>query len=180
MVAATGVLVAAVYYVLNMRAMQRNSKAALETRQAQLLMNIYERWSNPEFQDAWTTILSWEWKDFDDFIQKYYSSKESKRTINLVSGLFEGLGVYVKRGFIDASLVDDLMSGTIVTYWQKLGSIAVEYRKRMNAPTNAEYQEYLYNVIYEIWKLEHPETPRPHETQTLSLVSLAARAQAET
>jgi hypothetical protein len=44
-VAATGVLIAAIYYVLNMRAIQRNSKAALETRQAQLLMNIYERWS---------------------------------------------------------------------------------------------------------------------------------------
>ena len=162
---ALGVCVAAAYYVMTLRITQNNLKANLETRQAQLLMNIYERWSDPEFQDAWTTILSWEWKDFDDFIQQYYSKKESKRTLNLVSGLFEGLGVYVKRGFIDASLVDDLMSGTIVTYWQKIGPLAMEYRKRMNAPTNAEYQEYLYNVIYEIWNREHPETPRPHETQ---------------
>jgi Flp pilus assembly protein TadB len=46
MVAATGVLVAAGYYVLNMRAMQRSSKQTLDTRQAQLLMNLYQRWSD--------------------------------------------------------------------------------------------------------------------------------------
>ena len=93
MVAATGVLVAAIYYVLNMRAMQRNSKAALETRQAQLLMNIYERWSKPEFQEAWSDILTWEWKDLDDYMRKYGSNKESNREILLVGSMFEGLSV---------------------------------------------------------------------------------------
>jgi hypothetical protein len=66
MVAATGVLVAAIYYVLNMRATQRNLKANLDTRQAQILMNLYERWSEPEFQNAWRDIQTWEWRDYED------------------------------------------------------------------------------------------------------------------
>jgi hypothetical protein len=71
----------------------------------------------------------------------------------------------LRARFIDATLVDDLMSSHIVTYWQKLGPVAVEYREKMNSPTNAEFSEYLYNVVYEIWKREHPETPRSLQSQ---------------
>jgi len=42
MVAATGVLVAAVYYVMTLRTTQRNMKANLETRQAQFMSQISE------------------------------------------------------------------------------------------------------------------------------------------
>jgi len=45
MVAATGVLVAAIYYMMTLRTTQRNMKMNLETRQAQLLMSILNRWT---------------------------------------------------------------------------------------------------------------------------------------
>ena len=45
MVAATGVLVAAVYYVFNMR-------AAIKTREAQLFMQIFEIFRNEDFWAA--------------------------------------------------------------------------------------------------------------------------------
>jgi hypothetical protein len=161
---ALGVCVAATYYVMTLRITQNNLKANLETRQAQLLMNIYERWAVPNFQDAWLSITKWQWRDYDEFTAKYMNDKESSRIMNLVGSLLEGLGVYVKRGFIDATLVDDLMSSYVVVFWQKLGPIFIEYRKRMNSPTSLEYGEYLYNVIYEIWMREHPESPRPLQT----------------
>ncbi len=37
----------------------------------------------------------------------------------MVGTFFEGFGVLVKRGFIDASIVDDLMSLHVIGYWQK-------------------------------------------------------------
>ena len=75
------------------------------------------------------------------------------------------MGVFVKRGLIDATLVDDMMSSYIVSYWQKIGPIFREMRVRMNSPTVMEYAEYLYNVTYGIRKKQHPETPRPFQPQ---------------
>ena len=40
MVAATGVLVAAGYYILNMRASQRNMQLTLEARQTQIFLQL--------------------------------------------------------------------------------------------------------------------------------------------
>jgi len=154
MVAATGVLVAAIYYVFNMR-------ATLQTRQAQILMNLYQKWTEPQWGDAWNDIMLWEWTDVDDYISKYWSDPDERRKYGIVGGFLEGLGVFVKRGFIDATLVDDLMSSYIVSYWQKFGTIALEFRKRMNNPVIGEYCEYLYNVIYPIYVRQHPETPTP-------------------
>lgn len=162
MVAATGVLVAAAYYVMNMRVMQRNSKQTLDTRQAQLLMNLYQRWSEYEFQEAWNTIIALEYRDWSDFNSKFGpNNPEIWKKVNIVGSFFEGLGVFVMRGFIDPTLVEDLMSAYVVVFWQKLGPMFIDIRVNMNRPTMAEGMEYLYNVIYEIWKKQHPETPRP-------------------
>ncbi len=163
MVAATGVLIAAIYYVMTLRATQRNMRHTLETRQAQILMNLYQSWQELDFQDAFMDILTWEWRDYDDFQEKYGRSTNPSeyRKSTLIGVFFEGLGVFVKRGFIDPTLVDDMMSSYIVAYWQKLGPIFKEARSRLNSPTVMEHAEYLYDVIYEIWKKQHPETLRP-------------------
>ena len=161
--AAIGVCIAAVYYVMTLRVQQANMKHTLETRQAQILMSLYQKWSEPEFQDAWYEVLTWEWRDYDDYFEKYgrRSNPDAWRKLNIIGAFFEGMGVFVKRGFINATLVDDLMSMYIVMYWQKMGSLAKEMRMKMNSPTTAEFAEYLYDVIYEIWKKQHPETPEP-------------------
>ena len=159
MVAATGVLVAAIYYVYNMRISQRNSKAALDTRQAQILMSLYQKWGEPEFQDTWFNMQEWEWRDYDDWQAKYgrTSNPEGYRKFLAMTAYFEGLGVFVKRGLIDPVLVDDMLSRYIVNLWQKLGPIYVEMRRRWSAPTVAEYVEYLYGVVHGIYLQQHPE-----------------------
>jgi hypothetical protein len=117
-----------------MRATQKNMKANLETRQAQLLMSLYQKWSEPEFQEAWTAINTVQYSSYDDYTAKYgaQSNPDFNRKLTILGSFFEGLGVFVKRGFIDASLVDDLMSMYIVSYWQKIGPLALEWRKRFN------------------------------------------------
>jgi hypothetical protein len=44
-----GILVGVFYYVMTIRANQRNQQLQLETRQAQLFMQPYNRWSDPDF-----------------------------------------------------------------------------------------------------------------------------------
>ncbi len=62
--AALGFLVATIYYTLTIRNQNR-------TRQAQLFMQIYSVFRTPEFQDSITEIVSMQWKDYDDFMEKY-------------------------------------------------------------------------------------------------------------
>jgi hypothetical protein len=46
-------------------------KNTLETRQAQILMSLYQKWSEPEFREAFDAILSVEYSNFDDYMSKY-------------------------------------------------------------------------------------------------------------
>ncbi len=129
-------------------------------------MSIYQRFIEPDFQGAYWEIMSRQWSDFNDARAKYgqKANPESYRKNAMVSTFFEGLGVLVKRGFIDASLVDDMMSFFIIGYWQKFEPIFIEERKLWNSPDVAEYIEYLYGAVYEIWRQQHPG----YETVTLS------------
>ena len=65
MVAATGVLIAAIYYVVNMKATQRNMKNTLETRQAQIFMQLYALYDNREFFEDYGNICNtYKYEDF--------------------------------------------------------------------------------------------------------------------
>ncbi len=167
MVAATGVLIAAAYYVLNIRTTQRNMKQTLDTRQVQLFMGIYQRFMEPDFQNMYWDTMSWQWKDFEDFLAKYgqESKPEAFKVFTTVGTYFEGLGVLGKRGFIDHTIVDDLMSLHIIGWWQKFEPVCVGYRKLWNTPTVMEHGEDLYNEIYGIWKQQHPQYDKPTISQ---------------
>ena len=158
---------AALEYVLNLRSTQKNmrlqlenTKATLETRQAELFMGLYHRWNDMEFQRCWTEIRAWEWKDSKDFLEKYgpYTSPESNVKRAVLGTFFEGMGVLVKRGLIDGALADDLMSGYIISYWRKFGPLIGELRKTYG-PTLGEYAEYLYNEVSKVYEREHPGEP---------------------
>jgi hypothetical protein len=92
-VAATGVLVAAVYYILNMRAMQMTSKQTLETRQAQLFMGVYQG-INKDMALALRKIAI-DVKGWDDF-DRLMMDQEWNATFSSVAIFLEGIGVLVR------------------------------------------------------------------------------------
>jgi hypothetical protein len=81
-----GVFVAAIYYVYNMRISQKNQELALkaqeqtlETRQAQLLMNLYQFESSEEAQRNYCELMNMKWTDYDDLEQKYGSDNNPSK-----------------------------------------------------------------------------------------------------
>jgi len=96
-VSAVSLSVAASYYVMNIKNAQKNMRTTLETRQAQLFMQIYSSFHEEEFFEKFTNILSWKWKDYDDFMGKYGYRADPKawRTFGSVGAFFEGIGVLV-------------------------------------------------------------------------------------
>ena len=141
LVAAAGVLLGVVYYVLDMRSRSRQ-------RQTDLVMRLYTTFGDTGFQKAWQRFMTTDYEDYDDFVKKYGSWAPE-------AGLFlEGLGVLLKRNLIDIELVDDLFSGPIKYAWEKFKPIVEDARKQLNYPAYAEWVEYLYN---EMKKREKPK-----------------------
>ena len=78
----------------------------------------------------------------------YYLANVTKPSLTTRAALFfEGVGVLVKRGLIDLSLVDDLLGSMITHTWEKMGPVEVESRVCFNNPRAFEDFEYLYNEI---------------------------------
>jgi ribosomal protein S8 len=110
-----------VYYASVLQNANRTQQMQLETRQAQLFMQIISTYHSEEYIKAFSEIMMWEYDSYDDYMAKYGSevNPEAYMMYRKVFGYLEGIGVLVRRGLIDPSLVDDLMSGAI----QLLGEV---------------------------------------------------------
>ena len=131
----------------------------MKSRQASLLMQMWNRTQSKEFNKDLYTFYAMEWEDFDDFIEKYGqdNNPEAWNAFGSIVNFCEGLGVMVKNDLIDPALVDDMESNLIVTSWEKFSPIITEFKKRNNFPTFCEQFEYLYHQIAPIYYRQHPE-----------------------
>jgi hypothetical protein len=156
MMAATGVLVAAAYYILNMRVMQRNSKQTLDTRQAQLFMQIYSRWSDEDFSEKWLNSYQERYSDFSEFKKNVIDKPDRMKAMFMFARFFEGLGVLVEAGLLDIRLIALTMCTDTRIIWEQLGPIMGEWRKYAKAPRLFDKTEYLYNELMR-YVASHPE-----------------------
>jgi len=159
-------IVGIAYYLIIMRNSQRNQELArkaqeqaVETRQAQLFMQIYRDFCTPEWWKTMGETASTNWSDYDEAEEKWGrdSNLEGWSRQSALFGFYEGLGVLVYRKLIDPSLVDDLLSGPIVRYWDRLEPYISEMRLQRNSPTIGEWIEFLYHQIKPIRLEQHPE-----------------------
>jgi hypothetical protein len=109
----------------------------LETRQAQLFMNIFQTTTSIE----WITVAEemihlWKWRDFEDFDTKYgeIANNEAAGKMNAVLGYWNGVGVLVRRQLIDPDLIYDMKRLTVIELWDKFSPIINEWRRRYSAP----------------------------------------------
>jgi len=130
-----GLTASIVYYAGVLRNANKTQKQQLETRQAQLFMNIYSYVYTMEFWTYYRELTEqWEWEDYDDWYKKYRSDTDTYNKFAVVGTYFEGMGVLVKRNLIEITFVDDLMSGPIMQFWQKFEPIILEERRRRKPP----------------------------------------------
>jgi hypothetical protein len=137
-IASTGILLAAIYYILQIRHQNR-------MRQTELVMKLYSTFDTLEFLEAWHKIF-WmpELKDYDDFVKKL----EGKRYIaSYVLNFYEEVGILLRRKLIDIGLVDALLGNSTKNIWEKI-RIPIEYvRKSGIDPRAYENVEYVYNEM---------------------------------
>jgi len=144
MVAATGVLVGVVWYILDMRNQTR-------LRQTDLVMRLYAVFATEEFQkEMFTLMTDPEIKDYNTFRKKY--------AVNMApTGLFfHEVGVLLSKKLADISLISNLFGPVAIRYWEKSVPMIEDARKQLNAPGFGGGFEYLYN---ELKKRQQPASP---------------------
>lgn len=162
---AAGIIVGVAYYVMNIRISQRNQELSLkaqqqtlETRQAQMFMQIYnESHNDSTFIEAINRIYEIGKIETYEEWQKVMLDKEKSKAINRVGMFYEGLGVLVKEGYVSIRLVALLMTGMTRHWWEYIYMSHVsDTRVKMGFRRFVSESEYLYNELMKYIE-EHPE-----------------------
>ena len=151
MVTATGVIVAAIYYVMTLRTAQRNSEATLETRQAQLFMGFYDKFTSIEGAASLLAIQEWKVESLDDFMEMW-NNREKNRIWGSIFMVFESIGVLVHEGLIEVRIVARYL-GMYRFIWEKWGPYVKQARELRNRPRMYIEAEYLYDRLIEFGRI---------------------------
>jgi len=159
MVAATGVLVAAVYYVMNMRAAEKNKKIQLST-------SITERLGSKESMRDFITLYTLPWKDLDDYTKKFdvgsSPSDEAKESFALrwtLWALNENVGYLLKNGLVDAEIVYHSQGTHPMFIWGRYYQVFEHYRRKEFGARYFENFEYLARRMWEMGKARGLTSP---------------------
>ena len=160
----TGILVGIFYYIMTLRANQRNQELTLksqqlatETRQAQLFLQMYNM-SQEFFQEySWEDLFSEPVSGFDDYISRFESDERFRMGFNHLSQFFEALGVLVKAGYLDIEIIALMWANLTMSYWSHLLEPALEgIREHYGRKRVWSEAEYVCRALVKYLE-EHPE-----------------------
>lgn len=140
-VAAAGVLVGVIYYILDLRHQNR-------VRQTDLVIKLYGQAMTSEWEEAYRKILNASFKDYDDFSEKYggvLSENPVSIAADMISSFYDQLGYLLYRKLIDTDMAFEMFS--IARAWNKMKPIIYGARKQYDQPKIYESFEYLYNEM---------------------------------
>ena len=153
MTACISVVIGVVNQIVSRRRTEKTEQLSLETRQAQLFMQIYNRWSDPQFAEQYGLArYKYGGQDPEKLLLASMGSGEQYDAEIFVAyhslfQFFEGVSVLVHKRLIDLDLVDDLLSQRIVWFWEQLGPFITNRRTFHKDPTRYMNIEQLYHVM---------------------------------
>jgi hypothetical protein len=138
-VAAAGVLIGVILALLELRNL-------VKQRKSDLLMRLHLAFSTKETSEAVLKYMSVEYKNYDDFVEKYglpFAEGPVQTVFVMVGNFFEGIGVLLKRKLVEIDLVTELFA--VEMFWLKWKPLVEDTRKQFNNPQLLVWFEYLYN-----------------------------------
>ena len=145
MVAATGVLVAAVFYILNLRETARNRKLTLTSTLLEPFMTL-------EGVNIYMDLVNMEWKDLEDYKSKYDSRVNPKNYVQRVAmwNRCDNIGKMFREGLIDLETLRGGGNSSILWMWVKFKPIIEMYRGTDYPKHVYENWEYVADKLNEI------------------------------
>ena len=146
------------YHIMTLRNTRRNQELQLESRQAQMFMQVFQEDIIHRGPHGLMDLLDWEFSDADDFDAKYGRevNPEAYKSYSYWTNYMEGMGVMVREGYINIRLIALLSSGAVKSLWRKFQPLIYEERERHNWPRWGVEFEYLYDALMD-YAEKHPE-----------------------
>ena len=143
-----GIIVSILYYTNVLR-------NANKTREAQLFMQIYDKWSDPEMLNSYQIVNEAKFSTLEEYWDIRTQNQEFGRAMSKIVGFYEGLGVLVREDLLDIRLVALLMTGSTLRFWRKMESFVPRIRE-LSYPRAYIETEYLAKRLLEYIE-KHPE-----------------------
>ena len=142
-VAAAGVIIGVVYYVLEIR-------HADKVKHLDLFMGIYSIWGSEDMLDAHRRFMALKVKDYESFIKEYgpvLSATQIHRDIDRIGWFFNIIGFFVKEKIVNIKVVDELLGYWIIKNWETIKPLVYGWRKEYDIPESYHWFEYLYEEM---------------------------------
>ena len=143
------------YYGLAVRAQNRVKASQLRLDQIKFI--------NDEVVDRVLTeiLWVWQWEDFDDYWAKYNpkGNPDANVTRRIARNYYVALATMVRARDLSIKLLYELNPSGVTRYWDKIGPIALEFRRRNDYPDYLEPVEYLAGRVAEYRISRNLSTP---------------------
>jgi hypothetical protein len=136
-VAAAGVLVGVVYYIMDLR---HNARA----REMEMSRMVTSDFNSEQGTKRYATMMNLEWKDYDDFVEKYSSRSNPEISSKWTSQfmVWDMLGFLIKRKVVKAEELYEFGGWAAILPWEKYKDIIQRYRDVLTGQdflSNAEF-----------------------------------------
>ena len=134
-IAAVSVVIGVINSIMSNRKAEEQRQTEIQTRQAELLMQLYDRWSSKDFRrDSWEINTFWRGENVMDVRKKLFDEPVLDEIVKLTTQatFYEGIGVLVEEGLIDINLVDQLFHNNILGNWESFAPFITEMRQHMS------------------------------------------------
>jgi hypothetical protein len=143
-VAAAGVLIGVVYYILDMRNQAR-------IRKTELLMRLFQSGTSNEFMSAFYKVNSLNVKDYQDYVKQYgpiISENPMNRAVYTIATYHELIGILLYRKLIDLVTVYDVWgSSNPQKLFEKIKPVVLGMRRDSGEPGILVGFEYLCDEL---------------------------------
>jgi hypothetical protein len=158
-----GIFVGIIYYITIMRNAQRTreltlraQEQAVETRQAQLFMQLYTRWQDFDWSEI-GPLLSPRLSGYEEFVEKRDNDPKFRKAVGDLVAFYEGLGVIVKEGYLSMRLVALMWAGATRMFWENIVEpIIDDMQKKSGFPRAWSETVYLCRELIKYMD-EHPD-----------------------
>ena len=142
------VIVGVFYHVLTLYNTRKNQQHQLETRQAQLFMQLYSRMDD-EFMDSWHELNTTKIDSFEDYWELYDPDKDRARYRRLMNVMtfFSGIGVLLREELLDVRPISFIVGAPARHTWEKLLPAVEGVRSHYGSEQVWSQTEYLYNEL---------------------------------
>jgi hypothetical protein len=114
-------------------------------QQEELVIRAYAPFLDTELTRAYWRVQAWTYSTFEAFAGA--ATIDDWITLDQVATYFEMMGVLYKRGHASLDLLDDLLAGSVLVSWRKLGPLIRGYRLREGTPDYAQWFEHLATAL---------------------------------